>query len=148
MNEPCLFFDGASKGNPGLARCGGVITEANGTVLSNYSWGLGIESHNKAELCGLLQGLRIALSKGIANLSVYGDSRLLIQALREKRPSHLQLAQIYQKICLLSKKFQSIRFFHVLRALNSMADKAANQGTLLGRGILHKDGVDIRCDIP
>ena len=54
LNELCLFFDGASKGNPGLAGGGGVITSANGIVLSNYAWGLGIESNNTAEFCGLL----------------------------------------------------------------------------------------------
>ena len=149
MNELCLFFDGASKGNPGLAGCGGVITESKGNVISTYSWGLGIESNNKVEFCGLLQGLRIARSKGIANLMVFDDSRLLIQAIiRKKRPSHLQLAQIFQKIHLLCNNFQTIRFFHVLRGLNSLADNAANDGTLLGRGILHMDGVETRCDIP
>ena len=74
---------------------------------------------------------------------VFGDSRLLIQAIiRKNRPSHIHLAQIYQKIRMLSKKFQTIRFFHVLRGLNKLADKAANEGTLLGRGILHMDGVE------
>ena len=121
-----------------------MFISTNGTVFSNYSWGLGIDSNNIAEFCGLLQGLRIALSKGIAKLSVFGDSRLLIQALiGKKRPSQLKLALIYQKIRLLSKKFQTIRFFHVLRGLNSLADKAANRGTLLGRGILLKDGVEL-----
>ena len=96
LNELCLFFNEASKGNPGLAGGGGVFISANGTVLSNYSWGLGIESNYITEFCGLLQGLRIALSKGIAKLSVFGDSRLLIQALiRKKHPSQLKLAQIY-----------------------------------------------------
>ena len=149
LNEPCLFFDGASKGNPGSAGCGGVNTLANGNVLSNYSWGLGIDSNNIAEFCGLLQGLRIALSKGFAKLSVFGDSRLLIHALiRKKHPSQLKLAQIYQKIRLLSKNFQTIRFFHVLHGLNSLADKEANRGSLLGRGILIKDGFEHRCNVP
>ena len=78
MNELCLFFDGASKGNPRLARCGGVITEANGNVISRYAWGLGNDTNNKAEFCGLFQGLRIARDKGITKLLVFGDSRLLI----------------------------------------------------------------------
>ena len=79
---------------------------ANGTVLSRYSWGLGTESNNIAEFCGLLQGLKIAISKGIVKLTVFGESRLLIQALtRKKRPTHIKLAQIYQKIQILSKNF-------------------------------------------
>ena len=149
LNDPCLFFDGASKGNPGSAGGGGVIISANGNVLINYSWGLGIESNYIVEFCGLLQGLRIALSKGIAKLSVFGDSRLLIQAIiKEKCPSQINLAQIYQKIRLLSKNFQTINYFHVLRGLNALADREANQGTLLGIGILLIDGVELRSDVP
>ena len=149
MNEPCLFFDGASKGNPGLAGCGGVIISANGNVISNYTWGLGIDSNNTTEFCGLLQGLKIALAKGITKMSVFGDSRLLIQAIiKKKRPSQINLAQIYQKIRLLRKKIQTISYFHVLRGLNALADRESNQGTLLGRGILLIDGVELRSDVP
>ena len=149
LNELCLFFDGALKGNPGLAGCGGVITESNGNVISTYSWGLGTDSNNKAEFCGLLQRLRIAQTKGITNIMVFGDSRLLIQAIiRKNRPSHIHLAQIFQQNRMLSKNFQTIKFYHVLRGLNTLADKAVNEGTLLGRGILHMDGVETRCDIP
>ena len=105
-NSYALFFDGASKGNPGLAGDGGVFMSANGTVLSRYSWGLGTESNNIAEFCGLLQGLKTAISKGIVKLTVFGDSHLLIQAVtRKKHPTHIKLAQIYQKIQILSKKF-------------------------------------------
>ena len=43
-----LFFDDASKGNPGIAGGGGVFISANGAVVSSYSWGLGIESNNTA----------------------------------------------------------------------------------------------------
>ena len=149
MNELCLFFDGASKGNPGLAGCGGVFTEANGNVVSKYSWGLGSETNYKVEFCGLYQGLRIARTKGIAKLIVFSDSCLLIQAIIKKKcPTQLQLAQIFHKIRLLCNSFHSIRFFHVLRGLNSLADSAANEGTLLGRGNLHMDGVETRWDIP
>ena len=149
MNNLCLFFDGASKGNPGLAGCGGVITEANGIVISRYAWGLGNDTNNKAEFCGLFQGLRIARDKGITNLLVFGDSCLLIQAnIKKKSPSNIYLTQIFLRIRLLCKGFQSIRFFHILRGLNSLADSAANDGTLLSRGILHMDGVDSRWDIP
>ena len=121
---------------------------ANGDVISSYAWGLGTDSNNKAKFCGLLQGLKIAISKGMANLIVFGDSRLLIQSLtRRKRPGHINLAQIYHKIQTLSNLFQSIKFYHVLRELNQLADAEANRGVCLGRGILIKDGEESRCDI-
>jgi len=36
-----IFFDGASKGNPGLAAAGGVIYSQDGTKRDSFSWGLG-----------------------------------------------------------------------------------------------------------
>ena len=148
-NASCLFFDGAAKGNPGLSGCGGVITEANGKLISSYAWGLGNGTNNKAEFCRLYQGLRIARTKGIANLLVFGDSQLLIQAIsNKKRPSNVQLAQIMKRIRTLYEDFHSISFYHILRNLNSMADKAVNEGARLCRGILHMDGIEIRWDVP
>ena len=146
LNEPCLFFDGASKGNPWLAGAGGVIILTNGNTLSKYAWGLGTDSNNVAEFCGLWQGLRITLDKGIGNLSVFGDSRLLINALiTKKSPSHIKLRHIFQKILHLCKYFQNIRFHHVL---NMQADKEANSGAALDQSILCIDGIYQRCDIP
>ena len=117
--------------------------------MGSYAWGLGIESNNTAEFCGLLQGLRIACSKGITSLAVFGDSRMLIQALiNQKRPSQLKLALIYQKIRQLSQSFHSITYYHILRGLNYLANNEANKGTLLSRGILEVDGLESRNDIP
>ena len=126
-----------------------MLIRANGTIMSSYHWGLGTESNNIAECCGLLQGLRIANSKGINALSVFGDSRMLIQALiKKKRPVQVKLALLYHKIQMICKKFHSIRFYHILRGLNTLADKEANKGALLNRGTLNVDGTDSRCDIP
>ena len=36
----CLFFDGASKGNPGPSGGGGVILFPFGSIRSSYAWGL------------------------------------------------------------------------------------------------------------
>ena len=82
-------------------------------------------------------------------LTVFGDSRMLIQALiKKKRPSQIKLALLYQKIQLILKSFRSISFYHVLRGLNTLADREANRGVLQGRGMLHLDGSETRCDIP
>lgn len=149
LKDHCLFFDGASKGNPGSAGAGGVITLANGNTLCNYAWGLGIDSNNAAEFCSLWQGLKIARDKGIGNITVFGDSRLLISALiNKKRPPNINLRHIFQKILQLSKCFQNIKYYHVLRVLNRQADKEANIGAALDQSILVIDGVSQRCDIP
>ena len=149
LNEHFLFFDGAWKGNPGSAGVGGVITLENGNTLCKYAWSLGIDSNNAAEFCSLWQGLKIARDKGIGNITVFGDSRLLISALiNKKSPPHIKLWHIFQKILQLSKYFQNIKYFHVLRVLNMQADKEANSGAALDQSILIIDGESQRCDIP
>ena len=36
-----LFFDGASKGNSGLAGAGGVLVNPSGIPSFSFSWGIG-----------------------------------------------------------------------------------------------------------
>eukprot|EP00253_Pinus_taeda_P024453 PITA_24453 len=42
-----IFFDGASKGNPGRSGAGGIIYYSNGSKEC-FSWGLGIKTNNQA----------------------------------------------------------------------------------------------------
>ena len=48
-----LFFDGASKGNPGRAGGGGVVIYLDGKVEIEYYWNIGYDSNNMAEAYGL-----------------------------------------------------------------------------------------------
>ena len=42
LDEWCLFFDEALKGNPGQAGGGGIIFEPSGKLHLSYAWGLGL----------------------------------------------------------------------------------------------------------
>ena len=48
-----LFFDGASKGNPGRVGGGGIILEPGGKIEIEYYWNIGYNSNNMAEAYGL-----------------------------------------------------------------------------------------------
>lgn len=52
-----LFFDGASKSNPGIAGVGGLITNPKGECILHYEWSLGEVLNNRAEAMALFQGL-------------------------------------------------------------------------------------------
>jgi hypothetical protein len=80
-NITTIFFDGASKGNPGEAGAGGVIYSPNGTTKDCFCWGLGQKSNNQAELLGLIKACLIAREKGIKDLQVFGDSEIIIKNL-------------------------------------------------------------------
>ena len=132
LNEWCLFFDGASKGNPGQAGGGGIIFEPTGKIHLSYAWGLGHASNNQAEILVLWKGLIQARNLNIQKINIFGDSKLIIKAVHTKKiPSDIHLGQIFRKVSLLLSHFRIYKAQHVLRNLNSLADAEANQGVLL-----------------
>jgi len=149
LSESCLFFDGASKGNPGQAGGGGVIFSADNSLRTSFAWGLGHDSNNKAEALALWQGLKLAHENKIIDLTVFGDSRLIVQAMALKKvPPHLHISRILLKISRIADRFRNIRFYHILRNLNNMADAEANKAVLLSRSFIDINGRISSCNIP
>lgn len=74
QNLTTIFFEGASKGNPGSAGAGGVIYSIDGIAKDCFSWGLGQKSNNQTEILGLLKACNIARDKGAKDIQVFGDS--------------------------------------------------------------------------
>eukprot|EP00253_Pinus_taeda_P021837 PITA_21837 len=143
LNEHCLFFDGASKGNPGFAGGGRVLLSPDGSEVIRFSWGIGKESNNRAEALALWQGLSQPIKGNFLSISVFGDSTIIIQALKTKKnPSQLHLSTILRKIRLILPKFHKISFYHIPRKLNSQADMEANQGVLRSKRSLSVNQVD------
>ena len=124
-----LYFDGASRSNPGPASYGGVIYE-NGVELYTYKKYIGTTTNNVAEYKALLNGLLLAKEKGITRLEVYGDSKLVIEQVTGnwKVKSRL-LIPIHREICavLINNPFEQITFQHVYRKNNKRADELANE---------------------
>ena len=69
-----IFFDGASKGNPGIAGAGGLIFSLDNEKICSFCWGLGICSNNQAENYYLLMACQIAKKIGIKEIQIFGDS--------------------------------------------------------------------------
>ena len=108
---------------------------------TNFTWGLGSETNNLAEALALWKGLRIAKNQGIIELTVLGDSRIIIQAMTENSIlNQMHLKHLIQKIKLLSLSFLKIKFYHVLRKNNKEVDQAANLGSSLSLGELKING--------
>ena len=115
----------------------------------NFSWGLERETNNIAEALALWQGLQIAKTRGINEIIVLGDSRIIIQALAENTlPSQMHLRQMIRKIQALVSSFRKIEFFHILRKFNNKADRGTNIGSALGYGILKCNGLSSFCQLP
>lgn len=123
-----LYFDGASKNNPGIAGAGGVIRDQQGRMIINYEWSLGKLSNNKAEAYSLLQGITIARKSGIRDLLVLGDSAILIAAMNSGNSfKQFALNRIRERIMEQVSKMGNVAFKHVLRNYNTTADELANK---------------------
>ena len=76
-----IFFDGASKGNPGIFEAGGLVFSPDNLSDSNYSWGLGNMLNNQAKFYNLLMACQIAKKKGYKAIHIFDDCELLIKFL-------------------------------------------------------------------
>ena len=137
-----LFFDGASKGNPGIASVGGVIFDHKGTKQQEYACGIGRETNNGAEWYALIKGLELAREMGIEEMNVIRDSLIVIKEARKiyknwKTPS----TKMHNMLLCLVKEFKNITFLHILRGRNHQADSMANKGAGLNCGVMEKDSV-------
>ena len=122
-----LYFDGASRKNPGPASFGGVIYNESGEELDTYYKFIGTATNNVAEYCGLLAGLHRARDLNIKELKVFGDSNLIIQQVTGKwKVKNDNLRAIYNQIKEVEPFFTVITYQHVYRKDNKRADQLAN----------------------
>ena len=130
--EYVLYFDGCSRGNPGEAGAGAVIYQ-NGVEIWDSSIYVGSkETNNVAEYNGLILGMTEAIARNIKNLSIKGDSMLVIKQIKgEYRVRSANLIELYNKTKTLEKSFDTLTYEHIYRKDNRRADKLANDSILL-----------------
>jgi ribonuclease HI len=120
-------FDGGSRGNPGPAGVGIVLTAADGTPLVTLGRFIGRATNNVAEYKALITGLNEALKLGAKKILVRGDSELIIKQMRgEYRVKHPDLRPLYDEAQDLIHQFEKHKIEHNLRHHNELADKLAN----------------------
>jgi hypothetical protein len=76
-----LNFDGATKGNPGVAGAGGVIRDSGGNIIRLYTGSMG-NSTNNTKFGALELGLEILSRERMTNTIVEGDSTLVINMVK------------------------------------------------------------------
>ncbi|XP_050939852.1 uncharacterized protein LOC103487060 isoform X4 [Cucumis melo] len=135
-----LEFDGASKGNPGLAGAGAILRANDGSTVCRLQEGVGIATCNVAEYRAIILGLKHALKNGIKHIYVQGDSKLVcmqVQGLwKLKNQNMAELCKVAKE---LKDKFVSFEISHVPRNRNSDADALANRAIHLQDGVVLED---------
>jgi len=134
MNEVdkyVLQFDGACRGNPSNNLGLGCVLYKNGKIIKTRSQNIGKENgtNNQAEYLSLLSGLKMCKNMNVKEVLVQGDSELVINQMNGIYNVNNNTLSIYHNIATsLALDFENIKFEHIKRNLNKVADKLANDG--------------------
>jgi len=123
-----MHFDGASSKEGSEAGISLYISFRN---TFSFSYRLIFScTNNVAEFEALLLGLENALELGCQNITVFGDSELIINLVRKLyTPSNKLMRRYTTLVCDLDAKFESFNILHVKRNLNVVADNIALYAT-------------------
>ncbi len=123
-----IYIDGASKGNPGEAGAGILITDRQGRRLAEFGRYLGPQTNNQAEYWALLLALREAKRLGGQSIQVFTDSELLERQVRGLyRVKAMNLKGLHRAVLKDLGGFRSFQIESVPREENQEADRLANQ---------------------
>jgi ribonuclease HI len=126
--ELVLCTDGASRGNPGPAGAGAIITDEKGATLTEKAVYLGETTNNQAEYQALLIGLQEAVKLAPVRLTVRMDSELIVKQLNgEYRVRNRDLQPLHDRAQKLMEQLADVKVVHVPREENVDADRLANQ---------------------
>ncbi len=122
-----IYTDGASRGNPGPASFGFVVTDEKGKVLIEGGEKLGSQTNNYAEYMAMIVALNVCLKAGAKSVTVRADSQLMIRQMTgQYKVKSDVIIPLFAKARELADNFKEISFEHIPREQNKEADKMAN----------------------
>jgi ribonuclease HI len=139
MEELYLHSDGGSRGNPGNAGIGIVISKTDGSVLYEYKSYIGRTTNNQAEYTALTKALELARGYGTKRVICFLDSELVVKQLNgEYRVRNRKLIPLFQRVRAMEKSFETVKYRHVRREDEKIqiADRLVNEaidGKVKGR---------------
>ena len=122
-----VHVDGGSRGNPGPAAAGAVVSTPEGEVLDRASEFLGYATNNVAEYRGLLLGLRRAAELGADEVEVVNDSELVAKQVNgHYKVKHADMKPLHAEALAALGGFAKWKVRSVPRAQNKDADAMVN----------------------
>ena len=124
-----LYFDGASRGNPGPASYG--VFSPSGIRIGEA---IGSATNNVAEWKGFLAALDAAVGRGAESVEIRADSQLVVrQFLGEYKMKAEHLRPFLDEARRKARQIPLLRVVHVRREENREADALANEALDRGR---------------
>jgi mutator protein MutT len=123
-----IYSDGGSRGNPGPAAAGFIILDQNEDAVVDGGRYLGVQDSVYAEYAGVLLALTKARSMNLKNIELRSDSLSVVNQLNgiNEAPDEF-IVPLFQHIKLLQKQFVNVKFIHVRRDFNQLADGIVNK---------------------
>lgn len=125
-----IYTDGGSRGNPGPSASAYVIYDHNEKILGTSGAYIGITTNSQAEytavLLALKEALRFAGEKDVLLLKI--DSLLVVNQMNGVYSiKNRELWPLNQQIRDIIKRFKAVRFQHIPREQNTVADAKVNE---------------------
>lgn len=123
-----VYVDGGSRGNPGPAGVGVVITDSDGAELARANDYIGEATNNTAEYRALLLGLERAKALGAPEVEIVNDSQLVERQVRgEYRVKKADLKVLHEQVRTALRDFERWSIRSVPREQNELADTLVNE---------------------
>lgn len=124
-----LYTDGGSRGNPGSAAIGCVLTDPEThEVIKEHGERIGVQTNNVAEYQALIVGLELAQQYRPNRLVCHLDSELVVKQLNgEYKVKMPTLQPLVERVLTLTKEFANVAFVYVPRSKNAHADRLVNR---------------------
>jgi formyltetrahydrofolate-dependent phosphoribosylglycinamide formyltransferase len=136
IEQIIIYTDGGSRGNPGPAAAGFILTDHTGTQLQAKASFLGLTTNNVAEYTAICKALEAAKQIGAKQLTVFSDSELLVKQINgEYKVKSEQIRPLFRQAVNLLGKFENWKVQHITREKNEEADKLVNQALNLEQDV-------------
>lgn len=123
-----IYFDGASRGNPGPAGIGYVVVGENGEVIKRGGEFIGFATSRVAEYYALKEACEQGLELGLKRVRFIGDNLMVINQMNGVyQVKNQDLMTIYDDILKMTPQFDRVAFEHTKRDGNAEADLEANR---------------------
>ena len=137
--EVIAYTDGASRGNPGPAAAGFILTDSAGAQLQAKAFFLGRNTNNVAEYTGVVKALEAVIKIGAKSLIVFSDSQLLVKQINgEYKVKSEQIRPLYQQAVEMLGRLENWKVQFVFREKNKEADSLVNQALNLEKDVEDK----------
>ncbi|CAN1121005.1 Putative ribonuclease H protein At1g65750 [Linum perenne] len=130
-----LNSDGSLYTRPNRAAVGGLIRDHEGRLISSFAANLGACSIIRAELRGIVEGMRLAWDKGVQKLCIQSDSKAAVSILSNVDNLDHRHASLVEKFQALKNRDWEVSINHIFREANNAADYLAKLGHDLALGV-------------